>query len=209
METAFYIAGAVAIISTVFTITRLNAVHALLYLVVSLLAVAVAFYTMGAPLVAALEVIIYAGAIMVLFVFVVMMLNLGSRAVESERRLMQGTIWVGPSVLSALLIVEVLYLIARAGLTGVPSGLPPVLLAGSGTSVLAPKQVGIALYGPYLIGVELASMLLLGALVGACHLGRPVSEKAEARYDRNSDGSRARSGGSLVRAGVGRTPDAP
>jgi len=177
--------------------------------VVSLLAVAVAFYTMGAPLVAALEVIIYAGAIMVLFVFVVMMLNLGSRAVESERRLMQGTIWVGPSVLSALLIVEVLYLIARAGLTGVPSGLPPVLLAGSGTSVLAPKQVGIALYGPYLIGVELASMLLLGALVGACHLGRPVSEKGEARYDGNSDGSRARSGGGVVRAGVGRSTDAP
>jgi NADH-quinone oxidoreductase subunit J len=205
METAFYIAGAVAIISTVFTITRLNAVHALLYLVVSLLAVAVAFYTMGAPLVAALEVIIYAGAIMVLFVFVVMMLNLGRRAVESERRLMQGTIWVGPSVLSALLIVEVVYLIARAGLTGVPSGLPP----GSGTGVLAPKQVGIALYGPYLIGVELASMLLLGALVGACHLGRPVSKKAEARYDGNSDGSRARSGGSVVRAGVGRSTDAP
>ena len=117
METAFYIAGAVAIISTVLTITRLNAVHALLYLMVSLLAVAVAFYTMGAPLVAALEVIIYAGAIMVLFVFVVMMLNLGKRAVESERRLMQGKIWVGPSVLSALLIVEVVYLIARAGLT--------------------------------------------------------------------------------------------
>ena len=209
METAFYIAGAVAIISTVFTITRLNAVHALLYLVVSLLAVAVAFYTMGAPLVAALEVIIYAGAIMVLFVFVVMMLNLGQRAVESERRLMQGTIWVGPSVLSALLIVEVVYLIARAGLTGVPPGLPPGMPAPFGTGVLTPKQVGIALYGPYLIGVELASMLLLGALVGACHLGRPVSKKAEARYDRNSDGSRARSGGSVVRAGVGRSADAP
>jgi len=205
MEAAFYIAGAVAIISTVFTITRLNAVHALLYLVVSLLAVAVAFYSMGAPLVAALEVIIYAGAIMVLFVFVVMMLNLGRRAVESERQLMRGKIWVGPSVLSALLIVEVVFLIARAGLTGVPSGLP----LGSGSDVLAPKQVGIALYGPYLIGVELASMLLLGALVGASHLGRPLSEKAEARYDRNSDGSRARSGGSAVRAGAGRGTDAP
>jgi len=205
MEAAFYIAGAVAIISTVFTITRLNAVHALLYLVVSLLAVAVAFYSMGAPLVAALEVIIYAGAIMVLFVFVVMMLNLGRRAVESERQLMRGKIWVGPSVLSALLIVEVVFLIARAGLTGVPSGLP----LGSGSDVLAPKQVGIALYGPYLIGVELASMLLLGALVGASHLGRPLSEKAEARYDRNSDGSRARSGGSVVRAGAGRSIDAP
>jgi NADH-quinone oxidoreductase subunit J len=206
METAFYIAGAVAIVATVFTITRLNAVHALLYLVVSLLAVAVAFYTMGAPLVAALEVIIYAGAIMVLFVFVVMMLNLGRRAVESERRLMQGKIWVGPSVLSALLIVEVVYLIARAGSPGMP--------AGAGSGVLDPKQVGIALYGPYLIGVELASMLLLGALVGASHLGRPVSEKAEDRYaedryDRNSDGSRARSGGNIVRAGVGRSTDAP
>jgi NADH-quinone oxidoreductase subunit J len=201
MEAAFYIAGVVAIISTVLTITRLNAVHALLYLVVSLLAVAVAFYTMGAPLVAALEVIIYAGAIMVLIVLVVMMLNLGKRAVQSERQLMQGKIWVGPSVLSALLIVEVVYLIARARLSGMP--------LGSGSGVLAPKQVGIGLYGPYLIGVELASMLLLGALVGACHLGRPVSEKAEARYDRNSDGSRARSGGNLVRAGAGRSPDAP
>jgi NADH-quinone oxidoreductase subunit J len=200
MEAAFYIAGAVAIISTVLAITRLDAVHALLYLIVSLLAVAVAFYTMGAPLVAALEVIIYAGAIMVLFVFVVMMLNLGRRAVESERQLLQGKIWVGPAVLSALLMVEVVYLTARATLPGLP---------GSGGVVLEPKQVGLALYGTYLIGVELASMLLLGALVGAYHLGRPISEKAEVRYDRNSDGSRARSGGSFVRAGVGRTPDAP
>jgi NADH-quinone oxidoreductase subunit J len=200
MEAAFYIAGALAIVSTVLAITRLNAVHALLYLIVSLLAVAVAFYTMGAPLVAALEVIIYAGAIMVLFIFVVMMLNLGRRSVESERQLLQGKIWVGPAVLSALLLVEVVYLTARAALPGLP---------GSGGGVLEPKQVGLALYGTYLIGVELASMLLLGAVVGAYHLGRPISEKAEVRYDRNSDGSRARSGGSLVRAGVGRTPDAP
>src|SRR5664280_2213392 len=109
-EIAFFAAGAVAVISTVLAITRLNAVHALLYLIVSLLAVAVAFVAMGAPLVAALEVIIYAGAIMVLFVFVVMMLNLGRRAIESERQLLQGKIWVGPAVLSALLIVEVVYL---------------------------------------------------------------------------------------------------
>ena len=96
MEVAFYIAASVAIVSTVLTITRLNAVHALLYLIVSLLAVAVVFYTMGAPLVAALEVIIYAGAIMVLFVFVVMMLNLGKRAAKAKRQWMQGNIWVGP-----------------------------------------------------------------------------------------------------------------
>ena len=92
MEVAFYITAIVAIVSTVLTITRLNAVHALLYLIVSLLAVAVVFYTMGAPLVAALEVIIYAGAIMVLFVFVVMMLNLGKRAAIIEGQWMQGNI---------------------------------------------------------------------------------------------------------------------
>ena len=66
MELAFYIAGAVAVISTILMLTRLNVVHALLYLIVSLLAVAVVFYVLGAPFVAALEVIIYAGAIMVL-----------------------------------------------------------------------------------------------------------------------------------------------
>lgn len=197
MEVAFYIAAIVAIVSTVLTITRLNVVHALLYLIVSLLAVAVVFYTMGAPLVAALEVIIYAGAIMVLFVFVVMMLNLGKRAAIIEAQWMQGNIWVGPVLLSAVLIAEVVYLILRARLTETAGG------------VVDPKQVGLALYGPYLIGVELSSMLLLGALVGACHLGRPVFEKVEGRYDRNSDGARAHSGGTLIRAGVGRAPDAP
>ena len=85
MEVAFYIAAAVAIVATVLMLTRLNVVHALLYLIVSLLAVAVVFYAMGAPFVAALEVIIYAGAIMVLFVFVVMMLNLGEHAVSLEK----------------------------------------------------------------------------------------------------------------------------
>ena len=75
MELAFYIAGAVAVLSTILMLTRLNVVHALLYLIVSLLAVAVVFYVLGAPFVAALEVIIYAGAIMVLFVFVVMMMT--------------------------------------------------------------------------------------------------------------------------------------
>ena len=80
MDAVFYIAAAVAILATIMVITRLNAVHALLYLIVSLLSVAVVFYTLGAPFIAALEVIIYAGAIMVLFVFVVMMLSRCSQA---------------------------------------------------------------------------------------------------------------------------------
>ncbi|MFZ0305545.1 MAG: NADH-quinone oxidoreductase subunit J [Terracidiphilus sp.] len=169
MEIAFFAAGAVAVIATVLAITRLVAVHALLYLIVSLLAVAVVFYTMGAPLVAALEVIIYAGAIVVLFVFVVMMLNLGAQARETERMWLAGRAWIGPVILSSLLLAEVIYLIVRA----------PVSAAIS--SISTPKQIGLALYGPYLLGVELASMLLLGALVGACHLGRTSKSGREAR----------------------------
>jgi len=167
MEVVFYIAAMVAITSTVLAITRLNAVHALLYLIVSLLSVAVVFYVIGAPFVAALEVIIYAGAIMVLFVFVVMMLNLGKAATDRERQWQRPGMWVGPSLLAAILIAEMAYLIAGPG------------TAAYGSAVIGPKQVGIVLFGPYLIGVELASMLLLGALVGAYHLGRRIPEKTE------------------------------
>ena len=170
MEVGFYIAGAVAIISTVLMLRGLNVVHALLYLIVSLLAVAVVFYVIGAPFVAALEVIIYAGAIMVLFVFVVMMLNLGAHAVSLEKAWLTPGIWIGPTVLAGLLLCEVAYLAVRAG------------GAHMGAGMVEPKQVGIVLFGPYVIGVELASMLLLGGLVGAYHLGRRTTPKAEIRH---------------------------
>ena len=93
MNIVFYISAAVAIVSTALAISRSNAVHALLNLIVSLLAVAVIFFTLGAPFIAALEVIIYAGAIMVVFVFVVMLLNLGDQAAAQERQWFSPGIW--------------------------------------------------------------------------------------------------------------------
>ena len=101
MNVAFYVAAAVAVTSTAMVITRLNAVHALLYLIVSLLSVALVFFTLGAPFVAALEVIIYAGAIMVLFVFVMMMMNLGPQAIGQERQWSSPKAWGGPGILVA------------------------------------------------------------------------------------------------------------
>ena len=86
MNVLFYIAACIAVISTLMVIIQLNPVHALLYLVVSLLSIALIFLLLGAPFAAALEVIVYAGAIMVLFVFVVMMLNLGPQSRGEERR---------------------------------------------------------------------------------------------------------------------------
>ena len=189
MHTLFYISGAVAILATVMTVTRLNAVHALLYFIVSLLSVAVIFYILGAPFIAALEVIIYAGAIMVLFIFVVMMLNLGERAVEMESKWLTPGMWVGPEILAAVLIAEVVYLLAR----------PPI--EAHAIQYVEPREVGLALFGPYLIGVELASMLLLGALVGAYHLGYCKPKALENPDADNTNATRAAAGGDPVRAG--------
>ena len=74
MEFAFYICGLIAILATLRVVTHTNPVHALLYLIISLLAIAGVFFSLGAYFAGALEIIVYAGAIMVLFVFVVMML---------------------------------------------------------------------------------------------------------------------------------------
>ncbi len=169
MLIAFYIAGAIAVLATILALTRSNAVHALLYLVVSLLAVAVIFYLLGAPFVAALEILIYAGAIMVLFVFVVMMLNLGERATVMERGWLTPGMWVGPAILAAILIVELGYLLLARGNAGAAGQMVETPAA---VPELGPKGVGMSLFGPYVIGVELASMLLLAGLVGAYHVGR-------------------------------------
>ncbi len=160
MNFLFYLAGVIALISTFMVITRLNAVHALLYMILSLLSVAVIFFLLGAPFIAALEVIIYAGAIMVLFVFVVMMLNLGPQSVVQERQWFNLGTWRGLFILAAILLVELIFAF-RLGYTQ-PQAVAEV----------TPQQISIALFGPYLLGVELASMLLLAGLVGAYHLGR-------------------------------------
>lgn len=161
MNTTFYVAAVIAILSTLKTITQLNAVRALLYLIVSLLSVAIIFYILGAPFAAALEVITYAGAIMVLFVFVIMMLNLGPLSVKQERDWLNLKMWIGPSVLAAILLGELIYGLFSTHST--QTNLHAV--------VVGPSTVGAALFGPYVIGVELASMLLLAGLIGAYHLG--------------------------------------
>jgi len=190
MGILFYIAAIVAILATVLMLTRLNPVHALLYLTISLLSVAVVFYSMGAPYMAALEVVIYAGAIMVLFVFVVMLLNLGQQTVTTERSWVSPGMFVGPAILAAILVGEISYVLAR------PGSVTPQ------AAEITPQQVAFSLYGPYLLGVELASFLLLGALVGAYHVG---TRKAQGRTGGSgSDRARIASGGDLVRTGANR-----
>ena len=159
IATLFYLAAFIALLATIAALTRANATHALIYLIVSLLAVAVMFFLMGAPFAAALEIVIYAGAIMVLFVFVIMMLNLGDTGEDREREWLAGRNWFVPGAMAALLLIEMLMVLGDS--QGVTSG-----------NAVSPKAVGIRLFGPYLLAVEIASMLLLSSLVGAYHLGR-------------------------------------
>ncbi len=159
MTAVFYISACVAVVATALVITRSNAIHALLYLIVSLLAVAIVFFSLGAPLIAAFEVIIYAGAIMVLFVFIIMLLNL---RVSTTREIQIGSnrMWIGPGLLVFILASELSYILGSAS-DVVSPGMP-----------ISPEAVGLALFGTYVLGVELTSILLLVGLVGAYHLGR-------------------------------------
>lgn len=160
MNVTFYIAAAIAVLSTVMVITRYNMIHALLYLVVSFLSVAVIFFLFGAPFVAALEVIVYAGAIVVLIIFVIMMLNLKEEAVQQEKEWLPTSLFVGPAILAAILLGEIIYIIFEISQSPV------------GNKIVDPKEVGQSLYGPYVIGVELCGILLMAGIVGAYHLGR-------------------------------------
>lgn len=160
MNILFYIAAGVAVVSTVLVVTRRSGIHALLCLVVSLLSVAVIFFTLGAAFAAALEVIIYAGAIMVLFLFVIMMFNVGPADERRTGERPRPSAWIGPAVLAAVLLGELVYALAAKQMSPIAVGPVP------------PREVGVALFGPYVLAVELASVLLLAGLVGTYHLGR-------------------------------------
>ncbi|MBF1995140.1 NADH-quinone oxidoreductase subunit J [Serratia symbiotica] len=160
MEIVFYLAGLVAVAATLRVITHTNPVHALLYLIVTLLAISAVFFSLGAYFAGALEIIVYAGAIMVLFVFVVMMLNLGNAVQQQERAWMKPSVWIGPGLMSLVLLVVLIIAIRSLSDQDI-----------SGEMVDA-KVVGISLFGPYVLAVELASMLLLAGLVVAFHIGR-------------------------------------
>lgn len=160
MLVLFYISSAVAILATIMAISRFNPIHALLYLVVSFLAVAMIFLSMGAPFVSALEVIVYAGAIIVLFIFVVMMLNLGKDTAMQEKQWLQPRVWVGPSILVLVLLAEMIVLLSKGN------------DAVADIAVVAPRSVALSLYREYVIALELIGFLLMAGIVGAAHIGQ-------------------------------------
>ena len=158
----FYALGAVAIFASLRVVMHSNPVHAILSMIVTLLAIAGIFFIIGAPFAGALEIVVYAGAILVLFVFVIMMLNLGMANQAQEKSWLDAKTWAIPTGLTVIIAV-VLY--AMIGLNHDEAAVI------GGTSVSA-KAVGTVLFSKYIMLVEVAALLLLAALVAAYHLGK-------------------------------------
>jgi NADH-quinone oxidoreductase subunit J len=152
-------AGAVALLAALLAVTRATVVHALMYLVAMLLTLAAMFFALGAGFAGAMQILIYAGAIVAVFVFVVMTVDSSPEAAALERsRLRRG--WRGPALLVVVMLLPLL-----AGIAG-----------GGAIVPVSARAVGALLFGPWALAVELASFLLLAALLGARHLARRPPE---------------------------------
>jgi len=154
----FYILAATAVIATLLAITEKHPVHAILFLVTSLFSMAIIFYLLMAPLVAVFEVILYAGAIMVLFLFVIMMLDLGNPEKGLSPHWKE---WLPAALLSGVSVASlVLVIVSRHALDSAP------------VAELSISDVARRLFQEHGLAVELISLQLLFALVGALYLGR-------------------------------------
>ncbi len=163
----FYFLSAIIVASTVVAVTRRNLVHAVVTLVMSFFGTAMLFYLIGAPLLAALWVIIYAGAIMVLFLFIVMM----TRVDSTEERLFPLSQWVPTALLGVLFLGVGVLMILTTPDTQVPLE----------TAVAPPREFALYVFERHWLSVEIVSLLLLVALIGALHLGRRDSQPGEER----------------------------
>lgn len=154
----FYVLAAVILGATGFAVTRRNLVYAMVYLILSFFGTGMLFYLFGAPLLAALEIIIYAGAIMVLFLFIVMMLKVE----RSKEPIFRPSQWVPAAAAGLVYLVVGAVLVFRD-----PSSRIPLEAAWA-----KPREFGQYLFQRHWLSIEIVSLLLLIALIGALHLGR-------------------------------------
>jgi NADH-quinone oxidoreductase subunit J len=162
----FFFFAAIAVIFALVVILHRNPVIGALSLVASFFALAVMYVLLEAPFLAALQVIVYAGAIMVLFLFVIMLLNLQKLPEEPTRPIQQFVGYVG----SAAFGIGLVYYLSKYAVMEMPSG--PFLADA--------RAIGVKLFEAYIFPFEAVSILLLAAIVGALVLsGRAIGERTE------------------------------
>jgi len=155
----FYIAAATALVSAVIVVAQRNPIYSAFSLIITLCSLSAIYGLLGSPFIAILQVVVYAGAIMVLFLFVLMLLNVRpeERAPGSNARMKLAAI-----VLGALLVAQVGYVLAQKARVGVAAGFDA-----------STRPVARLLFAPkYVYVFEATSVLILSALVGAIALAR-------------------------------------
>jgi NADH-quinone oxidoreductase subunit J len=157
----FYFFAAMAVVGALMMVTRKSAVHSAVYLVLTFVSIAAIYVLLGADFLFAVQVLVYAGGIMVLFLFVIMLVNL-----EDPRRLSGGRLRLG---LSAVLTLMLFGMLALVFVRNAPAPGAPVVASGAGNI----ERIGLVLYQQYLLPFEAVSLLLLVAMIGAIILGRP------------------------------------
>ncbi|XBC38326.1 MAG: NADH-quinone oxidoreductase subunit J [Buchnera aphidicola (Floraphis choui)] len=167
MELAFYGFGIISIIFTVFAILSKNPMYSLIYLIISFLSTSGVLFSLGAFFVAALEVIIYAGAIMVLFVFIIMMFNVRNSTY---------CLIISNKSKVKLFLFFILFLVLIFSAIFMLSSLDKKYIFNSVTNI---HEIGIKLFSDYILIVELASILLLSALVIVCHVGQNKKKRSK------------------------------
>ncbi len=165
-QAVFYYLAAASVASAILAVTRKNPVHSMLWVLALFLHVAGIFLLLGAEFLAAVQVIVYAGAILVFYIFVLMLLDVPSEVARPRF----GKHWP-LAVAGGAGIVGLTWLAqSRAGAT-LAAGIAP-----GGSSADAPlgtlRQVGMALFGPFALPFEIASLILLSAIVGAVVLAK-------------------------------------
>ena len=164
---AFYVIAAVVLASAVLMVTSRNLVHSIVYMVISFVAVGGLFILLQAEFIAAVQILVYAGGIVVLFLFVVMLVNVTETyQVEFLHRQ-----WLPATVLSMILAAQIGFLAwgNAAALTADPAASASVLRAVDGGNT---ETVAMLLYTDYLLPFEVASVLLLVAMIGAIYLSK-------------------------------------
>jgi NADH-quinone oxidoreductase subunit J len=154
----FYILAGLLVVSSLMVVFQRNVVHSAMALVAALFLIAILFLTLHAPMVGILQILVYAGAIMVLFLFVIMFLN--PAALERRRG-----VWWGFSVAAALLLAVALVAV-------VTNGEPRMGPAAASDLFGSPETLAKSLFTDFVLPFEIASVLLLVAMVGAVVLAK-------------------------------------
>jgi NADH-quinone oxidoreductase subunit J len=162
MAALFYIFAAVAVLAGLNVVFQRRPVYSALSLIVVLCALAAEYLLLGAEFMAFIQIIVYAGAIMVLFVLVIMLLNAQSEEPTNRSRMAR---WLGAPLVAAF-FVEIISILWTMPLAG--QGAPPPLAAG-------PKPIGDLLFRSYVLPFEVTSVLILVAILGAVVLARKES----------------------------------